>query len=140
MSKRNIGHGWSLDLPDEFHQRVDPDDQHVFWYAGRTIYAVVYKSAAAEAEAALAELARQRGLPQPTGRFDRKSPGLCGEAWLLPEQPPGNADPYWGLNSWTQSPDSLACVTFYFPSKSDTDWALSIWQTVHPSALSETAA
>lgn len=132
MPLRTIGHGWTLDLPDEFHERVD-DDHYVFWHAGRTIYAVVFKTPAAEAEHALDQLSRDRGL-QPLQRFSRKDAGLAGQAWLLPEHTP-TGDQYWGLNTWTQSGDSVACVTFYFPHKPDLNDALSTWHTVKPLPL-----
>lgn len=138
MPNRPIGQGWTLELPDEFRERVDDNDQHVFWYGDQAVYANVYRIPATEAEYALAQMTNERGL-QPLERYARKEPGTSGEAWLLPEHSPVG-DQYWGLNTWTQAGDSVACVTFYFPDKSQLDHALATWHTVKPVSLAEAVA
>jgi hypothetical protein len=135
MPRRLIGHGWSLDLDPSFRERAD-DGQNVFWSAdGKTVYAVVYNSPGADAEGALAEMVRDRGV-KPAHRYERADGAVAGEAWLIPEEQGGNQ--YWGLNTFTTAPTggSVACVTFYFQHKSDVDWARSTWSTVRPTTTS----
>jgi hypothetical protein len=137
MARRNIGHGWTLDLPDEFASREAEDDHHVFWSAGRTVYAVVYKAAGGDAEAALAQLAADRGV-RPAERFERRDGSLTGEAWLLPEVS-DDGKQYWGLNTYTSSPaGSVACVTIYVDRESDLPFARALWSTVAPSTTAAT--
>jgi hypothetical protein len=127
MTTRTIGHGWSVELPGEFHERVD-EGQRVFWHHGRTVYATVYPTTGGEAEAALAAMVGERG-EKPVRRYQRREPsGVKGEAWLMPEED----GEYWGLNTWTEMAGSVACVTFYFETEADVGWALRAWESVAP--------
>jgi hypothetical protein len=121
-----ITNHWSMELDADFFRRVDDGDL-VLWKPGRTVYAAVYWTDIAAAEEAIARMVEGRpGVPRRT--FDRSEPGLAGHAYLLPE---GEAhDRYWGLNTWTASRKSVACVTFYFQHLAELDWALRAWQSV----------
>ena len=39
---------------------------------------------------------------------------------------------YWGLNTWTAAKGSVACVTIYFDSLDDLNWAITVWKSVRP--------
>lgn len=137
MPRRPIGRGWSLDLPPEFTQSQQ-DGQHLFHApGGRTLYAVVYPTTNTDAQAALAQMTRDRGI-RPAQTFTRSQGPLTAEAWLLPEQDAAG-NPYWSLNTWTSAPHTLACVTIYFPDPQSLDWAKSIWDTVLPGPIAEGA-
>jgi hypothetical protein len=60
--------------------------------------------------------------------FERLEPGLVGHAYLLPELRDGRR--FWGLNTWLSSGHSVVCVTFYFESLDDLEWAVKAWQSV----------
>ena len=121
-----ITNPWSMELDADFFRRVDDGDL-VLWKPGRTVYAAVYWTDVAAAEEAIARMVEGRpGVPRRT--FDRNEPGLAGHAYLLPEGE--GHDRYWGLNTWTASRKSVACVTFYFRHLTELDWALRAWQSV----------
>src|SRR5687768_14584715 len=122
-----ITNHWSMELDSDFFRRVDDGDL-VLWKPGRTVYAAVYWTDVAAAEEATARMLEGRpGIPKRT--FNRSEPGLAGHAYLLPEGE--GQDRYWGLNTWTASRKSVACVTFYFRRYEDVDWALRAWESVH---------
>ena len=126
MPRRPITHDWTIELDEAFQRRADGGDV-LFWLPPRTVYATVFPTADADAEAAIARMLEgRRGAPVRT--FDRAEPGLAGHAYLLPE---GEGEgSYWGLNTWTAARGSVACVTLYFEDVRDVDWALHAWQSV----------
>jgi hypothetical protein len=118
---------WSIQLAPGFERRAQGGDL-VLWDGSRTVYASVFETSNADAEAAIAALLKQRH-ESPAKTFDRVEPGLAGHAFLLPEHTGGGT--YWGLNTWTAARGSVACVTFYFDRPDDLAWALSAWQSLH---------
>lgn len=126
MARRTLVSGWTLELDDAFQRRADGGEV-MFYLPPRTVYAKVFTTKQADPEEAIAAmLDSRRGTPVRT--FDRLEPGLAGHAYLLPEGEGANR--YWGLNTWTASGGSIACVTFYFDKLEDLDWALGAWHTV----------
>ena len=112
----------------DFTRRVDGGDV-VLVKAGRTIYASVFTTNNVEAEEAIEKMIEGRpGIP--VQMFDREEPGILGHAYLLPEG--GKDNKYWGLNTWTAAKGSVACVTIYFETLDDLNWAISTWKTVRP--------
>jgi hypothetical protein len=133
MGRVALTKDWSIDLDAGFQRRAEGGDL-VFWAAGRTVYASVYEAGSTDAEAAIARMLEERpGLPKQV--FDRSEPGLVGHAYLMPEGEDDNA--YWGLNTWTSSADSVACVTFYFDVLTDLAWAMAAWESVSCGRTSE---
>jgi hypothetical protein len=127
MNRIAITNEWSIDVGDGFQRRAEGGDV-VLWKPGRTVYLTVYGVGSAEAEEAIARLLEDRpGVLKQA--FERAEPGLVGHAYLLPEGE-GDAAAYWGLNTWTSSRESVACVTFYFDSLDDLAWALESWQSL----------
>ena len=128
MPRRPITHHWTIDLDEAFQRRTDGGDV-MFWLPPRTVYATVFATDDVEAEEAIAKMLE--GRPgEPVRTFDRLEPGLAGHAYLLPEGE--GRGQYWGLNTWTATRGSVACVTFYFEDLDDLDWALRAWHTVRP--------
>jgi hypothetical protein len=128
LSKHQIGHDWSL-LVDGVFDRKAHEGDIVFSMPGRTVYASVFNTNNAAAEEAIEKMIEGRpGIP--VQMFDRDEVGICGHAYLLPEGDKDNK--YWGLNTWTASRGSVACVTFYFRDFNDLDWAISVWKSVRP--------
>jgi hypothetical protein len=126
MPRRTLSHGWTIDLADGFERRAD-GGEIMFWRPPRTVYATVFATDDVEAEEAIAKMLE--GRPgEPVRTFDRLEPGLAGHAYLLPEGE--RPSEYWGLNTWTATRGSVACVTFYFEDLDDLDWALRAWETV----------
>ena len=131
---------WALGEGDASHAPVE--HQALSWRSTRTLrrgrrYRVLWNPAStllrvywtdvAAAEEAIARMVEGRpGVPRRT--FDRNGPGLAGHAYLLPEG--DGHDRYWGLNTWTASRKSVACVTFYFQHLAELNWALQAWQSV----------
>lgn len=125
-----IAQHWSLELDDEF-RRQTVGEELVLWDGGRTVYASVCEADPAEAEQAIARMLAERGVAAER-TYDRSEPGLVAHAHLVRE---GTTDkPYWGLNTWTASRGWIACVTLYFPTLDDLDWALAAWRTVRHGA------
>ena len=130
MPKRPITGDWTIDLDDAFERRVEGGEV-MFWLRPRTVYATVFATDDVEAEQAITQLLA--GRPgTPVQAFDRVEPALAGHAYLLPEGE--GRGRYWGLNTWTATRGSVACVTFYFEQLDDLDWALSAWRTVRCSS------
>jgi hypothetical protein len=126
VTRVEITSSWSIELDSDFFRRVDEGDL-VLWKPGRTVYAAVYWTDVSAAEEAIARMLEGRpGVPRRT--FDRAEPGICGHAYLLPEGE--GPDRYWGLNTWTATRKSVACVTFYFHHPHDLPWALRAWESV----------
>jgi hypothetical protein len=123
----HITQDWSIQLDASFERRTEGGDL-VLWDGGRTVYASVFETSNADAEAAIAALLKQRH-ETPVKTFDRVEPGLAGHAYLLPEH--AGAQTYWGLNTWTAARGSVACVTFYFEHPDDLAWALAAWRSLH---------
>ena len=123
-----IGTDWSILIDAAFERKIDNGDV-VLWAPGRTVYASVFNTHNADAEDAIERMLEGRpGIPVQI--FDRQEPGVVGHAYLLPE---GHKDHcYWGLNTWTASKGSVACVTFYFNQLDQLNWAISVWKSVRP--------
>ena len=117
---------WWLELDDEFERQTEGGDL-VLWSGTRTVYASVFRGGNVDAEAAIAVMLDARKEP-PLRKFDRVEANAIGHAYLLPER--GDRGQYWGLNTWTASRRSVACVTFYFRALDDLKWALAGWQSV----------
>lgn len=123
-----IGTDWSILIDACFERKTDSGDV-ILWAPGRTVYASVFNTDNADAEDAIERMLEGRpGIPVQI--FDRQEPGLAGHAYLLPE---GRKDHcYWGLNTWTASKGSVACVTLYFNQLDQLNWAISVWKSVRP--------
>jgi hypothetical protein len=129
MTTAEITNGWALELEDGFERRVEAGDL-VLWKGGRTVYASVFETSNAEVEEAIAAMIERR-RETPVRTFDRVGAGLAGHAYLLPEGGGDDGDgEYWGLNTWTASKTSVACVTFYFADIRDLPWAVRAWESV----------
>lgn len=128
LTRHIIGTDWSILVDSEFTRRVDCGDV-VLWHEGRTIHGSVFNTNNADAEDAIDKMIEGRpGIP--VQMFDREEPGIFGHAYLLPE---GDRDrKYWGLNTWTAAKGSVACVTIYFESLDDLNWAICVWKSVRP--------
>ena len=127
MPRHPITAGWSIEL-DEGFERWTQEGDLVLSKPPRTVYAAVFDVGAADADEAIAQLLESRpGVPHQT--FDRVEPGLAAHAYLLPEEDRNRS--YWGLNTWTASRGSVACVTFYFDSPQDLAWALPAWRSIN---------
>ena len=126
MATLSITADWFLELGDEFERRTEGGDV-VWWSGARTVYASVFHTSNADADAAIATMLEGR-KETPVQTFDRAGPDLVSHAYLLPEREDGGD--YWGLNTWTAARGSVACVTFYFESLDDLPWALRAWQSV----------
>jgi hypothetical protein len=117
---------WSLDLEPGFERRAESGDL-VLWKGRRTVYASVFRTSNADAEDAIAAMLEGR-KKTPVRSFDRVEANLIGHAYLLPEQESGRE--YWGLNTWTATSGSVACVTCYFERLPELDWALAVWKSI----------
>ena len=118
---------WWLDPGGDFERRPDGGDV-VLWDGVRTVYASVFRGGNIDAEAAIAAMLDARKAA-PLRKFDRVEANAIGHAYLLPEHD-DEGEQYWGLNTWTASRGSVACVTFYFQGLDDLNWALAGWQSV----------
>ncbi len=117
---------WAIDLEEGFDRQVREGDV-VLHRGGRTVYAGVYGTGDVDADGAIARMIERRpGVPVRT--FDRVEAGLVGHAYLLPESNDGGD--YWGLNTWTASHGTVACVTFYFEEVDDAAWAVAAWRSI----------
>jgi hypothetical protein len=127
MATLPITSEWSIDLDPDFERHAEAGDL-VLWRGGRTVYASVFQASNADAEQAIAAMLEGRN-EAPVRTFDRVEAGVVAHAYLLPEQRRG-AD-YWGLNTWTATRSSVACVTFYFEQlQDDLDWAVAAWRSI----------
>ena len=126
LTRQILGTDWSILVDSDLTRQVD-DGNVVLWRPGRTIHASVFNTNNADAEEAIEKMIEGRpGIP--VQMFDREEPGLAGHAYLLPE---GSRErTYWGLNTWTATKGSVACVTIYFDDLADLDWALRVWKSV----------
>jgi hypothetical protein len=128
LVKQQLGRDWSF-LIDEAFSRRAKDGDITFHVGGRTIYASIFNTNNTAAEEAIERMIEGRpGIP--VQMFDRDEVGICGHAYLLPEGEKNNK--YWGLNTWTASRGTVACVTLYFRDIRDLDWAISVWKSVRP--------
>ena len=127
MATVEITGGWALELEDGFERRVQAGDL-VLWKGERTVHASVFGTSDAHVEDAIVTMIERR-KETPVRTFDRVAPGLAGHAYLLPEADEGDGD-YWGLNTWTASKGTVACVTFYFEDMGDLTWALRAWESI----------
>ena len=118
---------WSIELDDAFERRTEGGDL-VLWHGARTVYASVFRGSRADADAAIAAMLEAR-KEAPVRTFERVEANVTGHAYLLPEHDDERGD-YWGLNTWTASRESVACVTFYFQHLDDLDWAVAAWGSV----------
>ena len=128
MAAVTITSGWWIELDDAFERRTQGGDL-VLWHGTRTVYASVFRGSNADADAAIAAMLEAR-KEAPVRTFERVEAGVTGHAYLLPEHDEERGD-YWGLNTWTAGPESVACVTFYFQRLDDLDWAVAAWGSVH---------
>ena len=128
LIRQIIGTDWSI-LVDSDTSRRASDGDVVLWKAKRTIHCSVFNTNNTDAEVAIEKMLEGRpGIP--VQMFDREEPGLAGHAYLLPE---GDGEhKYWGLNTWTAAKGSVACVTIYFDSIDDLNWAIGVWKSVRP--------
>jgi hypothetical protein len=123
--KHTIGNDWSIMVDDAFTRKAIDGDV-VLHMPGRTIYCSVFRTNNTDADEAIQKMIEGRpGIPVQI--FDRDEPGLCGHAYLLPEESKGER--YWGLNSWTAARGSVCCVTIYFHNFDDFNWAIGIWKS-----------
>jgi len=128
LLKQHIGRDWSLFIDRQF-MRNAVDGDLIFHDPTRTVHAAVFNTSDSDAEQAIEKMIEGRpGIPVQI--FDRDEPGLRGHAYLLPEGDRHN--PYWGLNTWTASAGTVACVTIYFRDLAELDWAISLWKSVRP--------
>jgi hypothetical protein len=118
---------WWLELDDAFERRTEGGDL-VLWHGTRTVYASVFRGGNADADSAIAAMLEAR-KETPVRTFDRVEGNVIGHAYLLREHDESRGE-YWGLNTWTASRGSMACVTFYFQSLADLGWALAGWRSV----------
>ena len=122
-----ITNGWWLELDEWFERRTAGGDL-ILWHATRTVYASVFRGSNADADAAIAAMLEAR-KETPVRTFERVASNVTGHAYLLPERDEERGE-YWGLNTWTASRASVACVTFYFAHLDDLDWAVAAWGSV----------
>ena len=127
MARVAITNDWNIDLEQGFRRKVESGGDLVLWKGERTVYASVYGTENADAEAAIAQMLEGRPR-EVVEQYDRVEPGLVGHAYLIPEGEGSNC--YWGLNTWTATQGSVACVTFYFQHLDELEWALNAWRSI----------